>query len=216
MSKRKFYDPDKTPIYEITMEDDGNTGIRLVSLVENPAHEEMGMCFSKEEIENYQFKSIEDQQMVVGPALIPDKKIIRKDDNGDPYFVFFSSDTIRMLVEKFNSENNSRSLNIDHTNEMVDGYIQQSWIVADPVYDKSKYYGYSLPKGSWFLEVKVKDPKFFKERVKDGKRYSFSIEGLLGQRPVQHSTQHFNKINNLEELIDWLSEDDIKDILKDL
>ena len=209
MAKRKFYDPE-TPLYEITMEEDGQTGIRLVSLVIDPAIEEKGMYFSKEEIQDFKFKSVEDKQMVVGPAMIPNKKIIRKDEDGNPYFVFFSVNTIRMLVEKFNSQNNNKSINIDHTNTMVDGYIQQSWIVSDPVYDKSKYYGYDLPVGSWFIEVKINDSKFFKEKVKNEGRYSFSIEGLLGQKLVNYSEQDFSSF------IDNLSDEDIICLMKEL
>jgi len=212
MAKRKFYDPDRGPdLYEITIGDDGMTGIRLVSLVIDPAIEEKGMFFSKEEIEDYQFKSIEYKQMVVGPAMIPKKKILRKDDNGDPYFVFFSEETICKLVDKFNSENNNKSINIDHTNEMVDGFIQQSWIVADPVYDKSKYYGYNLPKGSWFIECKINDPKFFKDKVINENRFSFSIEGLLGQTKVEHSKQE-----DFSSLIDKLSDEELLKIINSL
>jgi hypothetical protein len=65
--------------------------------------------------------------------------------------------------------------------------------------------------------VKVNDAKFFKEKVVNENRFSFSIEGLLSQKPVNHSyNKHFERISNIEELIDWLSDDDIKYILKDL
>ena len=51
--KKKQMPRDMTqlPVYEITIEEDGNQGIRLVSLVKDPAIEVKGMFFSKEELE---------------------------------------------------------------------------------------------------------------------------------------------------------------------
>lgn len=202
MSKKIFKDADY-PIYEIMLEDDDSTGIRLVSLVKDPAIEIQGMAFSKEEQKNYEFKAIKDKQIIVGPAMIPDKKIPRKDEDGDPYYVFFSKDTIRCMVDKFNSENTGRSINIDHTNEMMPGFISENWIVEDPYYDKSRMYGYNLPVGTWFIVSKVEDTNFWNKEVKEAGRYSFSVEGLMSQRLS----------NNYSSIIDSLTEEEIIEIL---
>ena len=56
------------PTYEITIEDDGTQGIRMVSLVKDPAIEVKGMYFSTEELEKekqFEFKSIGDKQIIV-------------------------------------------------------------------------------------------------------------------------------------------------------
>ena len=63
MSKKVFKDANY-PTFEITFEEDGNSGVRLVSLVKDPAIEEYGMYFSKEEIINYQHPTFVQQPMI--------------------------------------------------------------------------------------------------------------------------------------------------------
>jgi hypothetical protein len=177
---------DDLPIYEIVVDEEDNQGIRMVSLVAEPAIETKGMFFSNDhQVRDYAFKSFGDKQIVAGPAMIPNKKILRKNDDGSLYYVYFTQDTIQQMVNKFLKDNNNKRLNVEHTNERVDGYIQASWIVEDPIYDKSKFYGFDLPKGSWFIEVKIDDKDFWENKVKKDGKFGFSIEGLMGQKLVQ-------------------------------
>jgi len=180
------------PVYSIEVDDEGNQGIRMISLVADPAISVMGMYFSSDIEEEYRFKSVKDQQIIVGPAMIPDKKIFRKDNNDNYYYVYFTKDTIKKMVGKFVKENNNKSLNIDHSNKMVPGFIQSSWIVEDPTYDKSRYYGFNLPIGSYFIEVKIDDTEFWLNEVKEEGRYGFSVEGLMGQKLVEMEKVSFD------------------------
>ena len=198
------------PVYEIICEEDGTQGIRMVSLVSDPAIEVKGMYFSNDANEkSFEFKKVEEQQMIVGPAMIPNKKIIRKDNNGDMYYVYFTPETIRMMVNKFNSSNNNKSINVDHSNQMVDAYIQQNWIVEDSTYDKSRFYGFNLPVGTWFIEVKVEDKKFWSSQIKDEGKYGFSIEGLMNQKLVEMSS-------SIDEMIDSLTDDEMIEMFGDI
>ena len=70
---------------------------------------------------------------------------------------------------------------------MVDGFIEQNWIISSDVYDKSKIYNYDLPKDTWFVEVSINDTDFWNEYVKESGYYSFSIEGILSQILVKMS-----------------------------
>ena len=200
---KKMYPESTAPVYEITFSDDDNSGIRLVSLVKDPAIEVNGMFFNKE-MKDYGFKNIKEKQMIVGPGMIPDMRIPRKDDDGDLYFVFFSKDTIKELVNKFNRNNTGKSINIEHSSTMAPAFISQNWIVEDSYYDKSKMYGFNLPVGSWFIECKVEDKEFWDKSVKEDGLFSFSIEGLLGQKP-----SNMNKI-------DLLTDDEITEIINSL
>lgn len=196
------------PIFEIVIDEDDNQGIRMVSLVSEPAIETKGMYFSNSIEKNFAFKSISEKQMVVGPAIIPNKKIIRKNDDGSLYYVYFTTDTIKKMVDKFLKDNNNRRLNVEHTNERVDGFIQSNWIVEDPIYDKSKFYGFDLPKGSWFIEVKIEDTDFWENQIKKDGKYGFSIEGLMGQKLVELSKVSF-------DFDGTLSQEKIQDIAKE-
>lgn len=200
------------PTYEIVCEEDGTQGIRMVSLVKDPAIEVKGMYFSAEELETekrYEFKTVGDKQIIVGPAMIPNKKILRRDQNDNLYYVYFTPQTIKMMVDKFNKENNNKSINVDHSNKMVDGFIQQNWIVEDPTYDKSRYYGFNLPVGTWFIEVKIEDEDFWMNDVKDDGKYGFSIEGMMGQELVEMES-------DINKLIDDLTDDEIIKMFGDI
>lgn len=152
-----------------------------------------------EDIKCYEFKAIKEQMKIVGPAMVPHKKIYRKDGDYE-YFVTFSPKTIKKLVEKFNKENNNRSINVDHSAKMVNAYIEQNWIVDDPIYDKSKMYGYNLQPGTWFIEVKIEDKKFWEEEVKELGKYSFSVEGFLSMKPQYMSSQIIDEMSDAEIL----------------
>jgi hypothetical protein len=154
-----------------------------------------------------EFAVKEDQQILAGPTMIPYKNIYRSDESGE-YMVRFTPDTIKKIVQKFFKNNNNSSINVEHTNEMVKGYITEHWIVEDPMYDKSKLYGFNLPVGSHFMLVKIEDEKFWQEQVKGENKKGFSIEGILGQKLVSMS-----KMLNMEEFIDSLTEIELASIL---
>jgi hypothetical protein len=121
----------------------------------------------------------EEKKIVIGPAMVPDLKIFRKDSKGNPYYVYFSSETIAMIAEKY-----MRNKYIDNNDLMHDGkavkdvYVIESWIKEDEN-DKSVKYGYGdLPVGTWFVSMKVKNPKVW-EAVKEGKLNGFSVSGYF-------------------------------------
>lgn len=121
----------------------------------------------------------EEKRIVLGPAMIPDLKIFRKDKLGNPYYVYFSSDTIRMIAEKY-----MRNKYIDNNDQMHDGkavsdvYVVESWIKEDEN-DKSSKYGYGdLPVGTWFVSMKIKNPEIW-QKVKEHKLNGFSVSGFF-------------------------------------
>lgn len=197
----KKIDYDKLPVFELSVDEEDDSGIRLISIVENPAIAVKGYAFS--EVSYYQFEEIEDEQIIVGPALIPNQKIYQEDEKLGPHFVTFSKEGIRKMVEKFNKTGSNRRINVEHTNQMVDAYIMEDWIVEDNVYDKSRKYGFELPIGTYMISVKVDDSDFWKDKVKGESKFSFSIEGMLKQRLAKMSREY---------TIDDLDEDDLFDI----
>jgi hypothetical protein len=198
--KIKKIDMDKLPVYQIVVEENDDTGIALISLVDDPAISMKGMAFSNEK-SLMSFKEADgDKQIIVGPALIPDMRIYREDDKYGKYYVTFTSETIYKMVEKFNKYGSNRKINIDHSNQMVDGFIMEDWIVEDSVYDKSRKYGFEVPVGTYMIMVKIEDTKFWNDEVKGNGKFGFSIEGLLGQQLVSLSR---------EATIDDLTEEDL-------
>jgi hypothetical protein len=121
----------------------------------------------------------EEKRIVLGPAMIPDQKIFRKDNLGNPYYVFFSPSTISMIQEKY-----MRNKYTDNNDQMHDGkavkdvYVVESWIKEDEN-DKSVKYGYGdLPIGTWFVSMRVKNDETW-NKVKSGELNGFSVSGFF-------------------------------------
>ena len=82
----------KDQLYELVIEDDNVDEVFAVSFVESPAIESNFVYFNKQGV---QFAAInDDKRLVMGPILVPDKKILRVDEAGQPYYVFFKPDII--------------------------------------------------------------------------------------------------------------------------
>jgi hypothetical protein len=186
--KLEKIDKSKLPVYEIVVDDNDDTGIQLISLVDEPAIAMKGMMFNQEQ-SVMSFKEVGDKQIIVGPALIPNMKIYREDEKFGQYYVVFTKETIEKMVEKFNKYGSNRKINIDHSNQMVNAFIMEDWIVENEVYDKSRMYGFEVPVGTYMIMVKVEDTDFWLEEVKGNSKFGFSIEGLLGQQLVSLSKQ---------------------------
>jgi hypothetical protein len=196
--KLKKINEEALPLYEIFINEDDETGMNLISVVEKPAIEIKGYAFS--DIVELEFKQEEDKQIIVGPALIPNKKIRRQDEDGNMYYVFFSKETIEKMVEKFNRYGSNRKINVEHTDRMIDAFIMEDWIVEDQYYDKSKKYGFEVPVGTYMIKVKIEDKNFWMEEVKGNGKFGFSIEGLLGQQLV---TMNEVKQQNFQSYTDY-------------
>jgi hypothetical protein len=137
--------------------------------------------YDNEDMSKQHFATDSEKHIVLGPAMIPDQKIFRKDAKGNPYYVYFSSETIKMIAEKY-----MRNKYTDNNDTMHDGkaikdiHVLESWIKED-TQDKSSKYGFeNLPVGTWFVSMKVNNPKIWEE-VKSGKLNGFSVSGFFSE-----------------------------------
>ena len=121
----------------------------------------------------------EEKRIVLGPAMIPGLKIFRKDALGNPYHVYFTEDTIRMIAEKYMKNKYTDNNDQMHNGQAVkDVYVIESWIKEDEQ-DKSNKYGYEdLPLGTWFVSMKVRNDDVW-QRVKSGQLNGFSVSGFF-------------------------------------
>jgi len=133
----------------------------------------------KEKMSSQKFQTDDEKRIVVGPAMIPDLKIFRKDASGKPYYVYFSSDTIKMIAEKYMRYKYIDNNDTNHNGEAAkDVYVVESWIKEDSQ-DKSNKYGYEdLPVGTWFVSMKVRNDEVW-DKVKSGELNGFSVSGYF-------------------------------------
>ena len=193
--------------------DDAMTGegITAISLVKHPAIEQNWIAFSKngetvaKPNKAYKFKTIdEDQRVIAGPAMIPDKLIYRKDPDGEEFFVFFNKDTIRELSERFLLQGKQNNMTLEHESTLNDLSVVESWIVEDSEKDKSAMYGFDLPPGSWFVKVKVLNDDVW-NLVKDDNVSGFSVEGVFTRDIIQNSEIKMAKQTKLQGYLDKIN-----------
>ena len=124
------------------------------------------------------FAALDDQQIVVGPLMVPNKLIRRMDEDGE-YYVYFTDDTIKKLAHKAMKDKIIDRVNIEHDGEdKVNAFMVESWI-KEGENDKSKEYGYNLPNGTWFAKYKIEDKAIWDDYIKSGAVKGFSVEGLF-------------------------------------
>jgi len=194
---------EKELLYELMIEDDATDEVFAISFVESPAIERDFVFMSKE----IKFASIDDEKMLVaGPLLIPNKKILRIDGEGKPYYVFFSEDTVEKLARKFLKKKYNGEVTVEHDRKVGNISLVESWIIASSSKDKSNIYGYTLPKGSWFGIYDVSGNPSVWEKVKNGTFKGFSVEAL-----VEHKKSDLKL--SLDKSIDELNDDEAEVVL---
>ena len=173
---------EKNQIFELVIEDENIDEVFAISLVETPAIESNFVFFDKEEI---QFAAINDEKrLLMGPILVPDKKILRVDGANTPYFVFFKPETIKRLSEMYLQKKYTNKATLEHDKKLEGVSLVESWVVESREKDKSSLYGLNVPVGTWMGTFKIDNDEIWNDYVKTGEVKGFSIEGLFGHNLV--------------------------------
>lgn len=175
---------------------DAQSGIDAVSVVEYPAIEENFIALSKHEVELKEVNA--EKRILMGAALIPNKKIYRVNQKKEEYYIYFSEDTVRQAAHLFQINSNQNNATYEHKTELKDMSVVESWIIDDAEMDKSKVYGFDLPKGTWMILMKVNNDEVW-QKVKAGKVKGFSIEGYFADK-LEMSLEQKKKQDVIEQL----------------
>ena len=94
-------------IIELVIDDSHEAlAIDAVSLVEFPAIESEWIFMSKQDNNNLSLAKVDEhKRLIIGAALIPNKQIYRRDENGKEFYVFFSADTVKRASELYLKNN---------------------------------------------------------------------------------------------------------------
>ena len=180
---------------------DAQSGIDAVSVVESPAIEENFIALSKHEVELKEVNA--EKRILMGAALIPNKKIYRVNAKKEEYYIYFSEDTVRQAMELFFKNGNQSNATYEHKDAVKGMTVVESWLIEDEVHDKSKKYGFSLPKGTWMISMKVDNEDVWND-VKAGKVKGFSIEGYFADK-LEMSLEQQKKNEIIEQLKNLLN-----------
>lgn len=182
-------------------EDQEETGVEAISIVESPAIESDFVALKDEEIKLAKVDG--DKKILMGALLIPNKPIYRKGDEGD-YYIYFSKNTVQKASQLYLQNGYQHNSTLEHNKTLKGLTLVESWLVEDEVQDKSRKYGLNVPVGTWMGAVKVNNDEIWQEYVKTNKVKGFSIEGYFAdkmERPKDKINENLAKNKSDQETL---------------
>lgn len=155
----------RLPIYDVVAGD-----MSCLSLVEHPAIELDFQLFSK--VEELRFSLDEERHIAFGAAMVAGLPILRKAADGSLFYIVFSADVIRTLVQSFMA-NNERTFTEEHDGKPLEGITILESFFKSPTLQPKGFE--SVADGSWFVSLKIDNEQVWKD-LKSGARRGFSIE----------------------------------------
>lgn len=192
------------PLYELVITNEQD-GVDKISLVTDPAIMRNFITLSKEQMK---FKTLDNsKRILVGQALIPDLKIVRLNEQGDKYYVYFSKETVEKIAHKFLKDGFGNNWNVQHSNDVNDVSVVESWIVNDPIKDKAYTLGLSVKTGDWMIAVKVDNEELWNEYIQTGDLRGFSVE-VYTDKILQKQSQ----VDLMQIPFEQLSEEEVEEV----
>ena len=147
-----------------------------ISMVSEPAIEVDYVALAKQDEVEVKLSS-DERHICYGPALIPNKDIYR--NNGEQeFYINFTEDSIVKMSQEFMKDYRQHEVNLQHSDNVDEVYVAESWIVEDPYRDKANALGFNVPKNTWMIGMKVNNIDTW-ERVKSGELKGFSVESAI-------------------------------------
>ena len=182
-------------------EEQEDSGVEAISIVESPAIEEDFVALKKQDIKLAEVNK--DKKLLMGALLVPNKPIFRKNED-DEYYIYFSKETIRKASQLYLKNGNQNNSTLEHQHSLNGLTLVESWIVESETNDKSRLYNMNVPVGTWMGTVKVNNDDVWNEYVKTNKVKGFSIEGYFAdkmERPKESIKEDMSEEKIAEQLL---------------
>lgn len=170
-------------LLELIINEEDESGVDFIALVDNPAIESNWQSFNKQEFkESFKIQD-EEKRIVSGYFMIADLPIIRVNEFNEKFYVVFRKNTITKIVDKFFKNGYSNNINLMHNkSEQANGvYVIESLIIDTERGIKAPTGFENVPNGSWWGSMRIEDDNIWKQ-VKDGTFKGFSVEGLFSNK----------------------------------
>jgi hypothetical protein len=170
-------------------EDNLVEGVQAMGVVTKPAIMTNFVTFSEDGEplpKKVKFEAMNsEKRILLGPAMIPGLPIYRQDEDGDGYYNYYTAKTVEQSMQLFMKNGRQNSATLEHEVGVSDLTIVESWIVEDETQDKSRIYGFDVPKGTWMISMKVYSEDIWNQFIKSGVLQGFSIEGFFSDSDSQ-------------------------------
>lgn len=186
------------PVYKLRIKEDDtdkNLSVDYVGLVDKPAVMVNWLAFK----DKIKFVSDEERRLIMGPLMIADMPIFRRDENMGDHYVIFDKTEIGKIAEKFFRNSYQSNFNMMHDPSMkVSGIsIFQSIIPDKSMGIEAPEAFKEISEGSWIGVAKVNNDEIWNEYIKTGMLRGFSIEGFFNYEYASDSDK---------EVIDYVSD----------
>lgn len=164
-------------VFRIIVNDNDNTGMDAISLVDHPAVGVNFLAFNEDEApKRLSFDS--DKHIITGVVCLADTPIYRYNQELGEYYVVFDADVIEKMMIKYSKQNLNNSVDLQHNGEKVGGVI----MFESYIYNKDRGIApveFDIPNGSWIASFKVENEDIWNE-IKNGDTLNgFSLAGLF-------------------------------------
>lgn len=200
-------------IYYINLEE--AEGMLAISLVADPAVQRNFYCFNEEKPLKLQLAN-EAEHKITGVVCLADTPIYRRDNDKGEYYIIFTKETIKAMVDKYAKNGLFNSVNLEHNpNSFVSSVFMVECFIKDSEKGINPIGFEDVPEGSLFCTFKVEDEKLWNEIVNTNHFNGFSLEGVFNLTqykltPTKHSSKNDNAdlsfAEEMELLIDELLE----------
>lgn len=199
------------PVYNATIPQDAE-GMVICSLVSDAAVESDFLAFDENKKPLEFSVQDEEQRMVLGVVMKADYPIFRYHPEYGEFYVVYSADTIKTMVERFFNEHYVNSVDLEHSFELEEGvhliqaFIKNESMGISPV-------GFEDCKdGSLFFQYHIENDEIW-NAIKEGTYRGFSLAGTFGLEET-FSKEINNNTNKENKLMSKLSK--IKEALRNL
>lgn len=166
------------PVYNATIPQDAE-GMVICSLVSDAAVESDFLAFDENKKPLEFSVQDEEQRMVLGVVMKADYPIFRYHPEYGEFYVVYSADTIKTMVERFFNEHYVNSVDLEHSFELEEGvhliqaFIKNESMGISPV-------GFEDCKdGSLFFQYHIENDEIW-NAIKEGTYRGFSLAGTFG------------------------------------
>lgn len=185
-------------LYKVIFNEE-TTGVYGISLVAEPATEEMFLTLSKQSEVAIKMATVDqEQRIVLGAVLIPDKPILRKDGDKE-FYITFPTETISLAAQNFLKNGYQKNSTLEHDPaKPIEGVsIVESWIKMHQDADKSNAYGLDYPVGTWVAMMKIENANIWENYVKTGVVNGFSIDGSFPLEKINNPNIMLSEIKKV-------------------
>lgn len=174
-------------VYELFLNDELKDGINAISVVGTPAMESQFVALKKQEKKQTFAKVDDKKRILMGIIMKPNKMIYRFDeDTKEEFEVFFSESTVRRASELYFKNNKQANFNVEHnSDDLLEAYLVESWIVEDVEKDKSAVYNLGAEVGDWVGTMKFESDAEYQKALDNGT--GFSLEGVFSEKVILKS-----------------------------